>query len=254
MSISENLKGRTILIGKEPSNGRLMISVNIKGGNKNTAIGEMGSVPNCVSRCKPAENVAHCKVEIDSVGNLILMNGKPQNTTYVNGSEIMSKKIKADAKIELGVDRYRLNLCAVLEAAAKLVDIVVPKEYSISHLEQVWNEYNTNIKQIKMKQQRVGVYSSIPMGLSMLGGLVAGVAPQIRTAALIFTGVAFVFLLLTLFLRTKDKSIEKTEEVTDHFQNKYICPKCKHFMGMQSYKILRQNKKCPYCGCLLTDK
>lgn len=256
MSIFENLKGKTVLIGKNPSDCRLHISVKINGQPKSTAIGEMGSVSKCVSRSDPSKGVAHCKIDINNNGNMILTNVKLENTTYVNGAEIMSKQITKDSVVELGVGRYRLDICAVLEAASKLVEVVEPKVYPIKHLEAVWNEYNGSIKKIRKGQQRLGVYSSIPMGLSMLGGIVAGVVPEIRIAAIVFTGVAFGVFLLTLFVRTKDDSIEKTEEVTEKFQSKYICPnpKCKHFMGMQSYTILRQNKKCPYCGCLLTDK
>ena len=90
----ENLKGKTILVGKEPGNGRLFVSVKINGQPKTAAIGEMNSVPNSVSRCKPAENTAHCKIEVDATGNLIVTNLKPQNVTYVNGAEIVSKKVK----------------------------------------------------------------------------------------------------------------------------------------------------------------
>ena len=86
MSVLDNLRGKTILIGKEPGNGRLLISVNIKGQVKNTTLGEMGCVPSCVSRCIPSDGVAHCKIDIDISGNITLTNAKPQNTTCVNAT------------------------------------------------------------------------------------------------------------------------------------------------------------------------
>ena len=63
MNITDNLKGKTILIGKEPEQSRLLIA--IKGTSQITTLGQIGSVPNSVSRCKPTEGVAHCQIEID---------------------------------------------------------------------------------------------------------------------------------------------------------------------------------------------
>ncbi len=139
MSI-DNLKGKTILVGKEPGNGRLFVSVKINGQPKTAAIGEMNSVPNSVSRCKPAENTAHCKIEVDATGNLVVTNLKPQNVTYVNGAEIVSKKVKSNGMIELGKDRYSVSVNTIIETASKIVATVIPtppsppEEYSCMHL------------------------------------------------------------------------------------------------------------------------
>ena len=70
----EQLKGKTILIGKEPSQGRLLVA--LPGSGKSAAIGLPGSVPASVSRCRPAEGIAHAKISIDQSGNIILTNLK----------------------------------------------------------------------------------------------------------------------------------------------------------------------------------
>lgn len=72
----ENLKGSTILIGRESDNGRLLVSLMINGTAKTAAMGSAGSVPNCVSRCKPAEGVGHCKIVIDGGGNMTIVNNE----------------------------------------------------------------------------------------------------------------------------------------------------------------------------------
>lgn len=259
MSNIDNLKGRTILVGKEPGNGRLSVCVKIKGQPKVATIGELNSVPGSVSRCKPAEDVAHCKIEVDASGNMIVTNLKPQNVTYVNGAEIVSKKIKEDGTIELGTDRYSIQVSKIVETASKIVTAVCPpppEEKSIKHLQQVWDEYNGKMRKIKIRQRNNGLLSSIPIAFSMLGGLIAGVAPEIREYALIFTGIALVIMLIGFYRRFTDKSIEEMESITEDFQKKYVCPKqgCHHFLGMQPYNILRQNKKCPYCGCGFNEK
>ena len=264
MSIIDNLKGKTILVGKEPGNGRLFVSVKINGQPKTAAIGEMNSVPNSVSRCKPAENTAHCKIEVDNSGNLTVTNLKPQNVTYVNGAEIVSKKVKQNGMVELGKDRYSISVNTIIETASKIVGAVCPppptppEEYSIKHLKKVWDEYNGKLREIKIRQRNIGLLSSIPMAFSMLGGLIAGVAPEIREYALILTGIALLIMIIGFYKKFTDKSIEEIEEITEEFQKKYICPNkkkpCNHFLGNVPYNILRQNTKCPYCGCGFNEK
>lgn len=265
----DNLKGKTILVGKEPGNGRLYVSVNVNGQHKVAPIGEMQSVPNSVSRCKPGENIAHCKITVGENGEMTITNMKPQNVTYVNGTEVMSKRLKAGSRIELGKDRYVMDLNAVIMAAQKIVGVthVQPtyskpapqmptQEYSIRHLKRVWNEYNNSMKSIKIRQRNNGLLSSIPMAFSMFGGLVAGVAPEVREIALVFTGIALFIMLIGFYKRFTDKSIDESEELTEEFQHNYVCPnpQCHHFMGNQPYNVLRQNKTCPYCKCKLTEK
>ena len=96
------------------------------------------------------------------------------------------------------------------------------------------------------------------MAFSMLGGLIAGVAPEIREYALILTGIALLIMIIGFYKKFTDKSIEEIEEITEEFQKKYICPNkkkpCNHFLGNVPYNILRQNTKCPYCGCGFNEK
>ena len=264
MSSIDNLRNKTILVGKEPVNGRLFVSVKINGQPKTAAIGEMNSVPNSVSRCKPTEGTAHCKIEVDGTGNLIVTNLKPQNVTYVNGAEIVSKKVKPNGMIELGKDRYSVNVNTIIETASKIVVSVCPpppppaEEYSIKHLKKVWDEYNGKMKAIKIRQKNIGLLSGIPMAFSMLGGLIAGVAPEVREYALVLTGIALFIMLIGFYKKFTDKSIEETEQIAEEFQRKYVCPNkkkpCNHFLGTKPYNLLRQDKKCPYCGCVYNEK
>lgn len=270
------LKGKTILIGKEPGQGRLLIA--IKGAPKVTTLGQIGSVPNSVSRCKPAEGVAHCQIEIDQTGNMTLTNMKAQNVTYVNGFEIMSKRIDSTSTIMLGKDRFGVNVMEILNAAQQILIAIGGSRsgnngpgnvggaggagiqpggpYSIKHLKDVWDDYSASLKKIKIRQKHIGLLSSIPIAFTMLGTIIIGVAPEIRPFAIVFTGIALIVMLIGLYLRFTDKSIEETEKLNEKFQDRYVCPnpKCHHFLGNQSYKILRQNKICSYCKCQLTEE
>ena len=258
------LKGKTILIGKEPGQGRLLIA--IKGIPKIATLGQISSVPNSVSRCKPAEGIAHCQIEVDQAGNMTLTNLKAQNVTFVNGAEIMSKRIDTASAITLGKDRFGINVTEIINAAQKILTVggggvgenigTGSGPYSIKHLKNVWDDYSGSLKQIKIRQKNIGLLASIPIAFSMLGGLIAGVAPEIRSFALVFTGIALVVMLIGFYKRFTDKSIEETEQLNEKFQDRYVCPnpKCHHFLGNQPYNILRQNKNCPYCKCQWTEE
>ena len=258
------LEGKTIFIGKEPGNGRLLIAVK-EGGNVKTAIiGEIGCVPSSVSRCKPAEDVGHCKLTIDQNSVMTLTNLKAQNVTYVNDTEIIAKRVTADSKVSLGKDKYVISLNNILEIAKKLVGQSREQahgqqkqiEVSIKPLKKVYYDYKQQSKAIKIRQKNIGILASVPMAFSMLGGLTAACLPEIRSYAVIFTGIAFMVLIVGLYMRITDKSMDEQEKLTEKFQNTYVCPnpECRHYVGNQDYNILRQNKKCPYCGCKYSEK
>ena len=80
-----------------------------------------------------------------------------------------------------------------------------------------------------------------------------------RTSAKEATGVEESEGLLSEVLdELTDVMEEVTEEITEEFQKKYVCPNkkkpCNHFLGNVPYNILRQNTKCPYCGCGFNEK
>ncbi len=265
----DRLKGKTILIGRESGQGRLLVA--LLGSGKGAAIGGVGSVPGSVSRCRPNEKTAHCKIEIDPSGNMVLTNIKPENVTFVNDLQIQSKKITPSCTISLGRDRYLLDLNLVLQTATKLVGATTPsptpKTYSIQHLEKVWNRYEATLEAIQRGQQERGKRRMLPMMIgvasSVITALIAFFRDQIydetvRNFLTILPALVAVISFIIYFRNytEKDTSIEDKKNAQDKLFDHYVCPnpQCNHFMGNQPYKVLRQNKKCPYCGCSLTDK
>lgn len=269
----ERLKGKTILVGKEPGQGRLLVA--ISGTGKTAAIGSPGSVPNCVSRCKPAEGVAHAKITVDQDGNIVLTNMKSQNVTFVNGLEIQSKKIIQSNTVELGKDRFSVSVPVILETAKKIVGAVPPpvKQYNISDLEKIWNDFHDKGLKIKKRQKEQGIYAILPMFFTMGAGAVTFVLSfilgddykdeiQILSGILIVTGL--IMLAYSFTKRKNDTSIEDLEKISEDFQLRYVCPNpdCNIFFGAISYKLLKnqlrshkdQKMYCPRCGCELVGK
>ncbi len=240
-----NLKGKTILIGKEPGQGRLCITVMSNGKQVNAVIGTPGSVPNSVSRCK--DGTAHCKIDVDQSGNMVLVNMKPQNVTYVDGLEIESKKIDSSSIVSLGKDKYNININTIIDAVSKMVQ---EKEFDISHLEMVWNEYKEGKKDIKAKQRKINLSRTLCSIFTMCAMPCIYFFGKI---GYVLTGIGVIGTLIAFFCLKNDNSEERMDELAEDFQDRYVCPNpdCHRFLGNVSYKFLKKNYSmhCPYCKC-----
>ncbi len=249
----QRLKEKTILIGKEPSQGRLLIAMKLNGQYKVAALGAAGSVPNSVSRCNPAEEIAHCKIVTDANGSMTITNLKPQNMTYVNGSEILAKKITMESSVALGKDMFQIDLAAVMDAALKLVSSVPPPPVSIKHLETVWSEYESTNEAIAQRQQEKGRRRMLPMIIGSVSGLVAPLLAAVSSSSTLFVTAPISIISFVIYFKIyneKDTTLEERKAAQDALIDNYVCPHehCRHYVGQQPYKVLRQNKKCPYCG------
>lgn len=256
----ENLKGKTILIGKEPGQGRLMVAVS--GTGKSGTIGAVGSVPGCVSRCKPMEGVGHAAIMVDANGNMTLKNVKTQNITYVNGMEIVSKRIEPSDTVELGKDRFGIHLQTVLDTAKKLASAAIPggggttaKTFNMAHLEMVWNNYHDSLRDLREKQKRVnlirsgcGIFTMCAMPCIFFFGAIGYVLTAIGVIGNIYSFIGL----------KNDDTPEEQERITETFQEQYVCPNpdCNKFLGNLSYKLLKRqySMHCPYCKCEYVEK
>lgn len=261
---------KIILVGKEPEKGRLLISTSVNGKTVNATLGDPGSVPSCVSRCRPAEGIAHCKIVLSDNGDMVLTNLKPENVTYVNGREIISKKITSDADVSLGKLKYPINIKEILSIVnrpagqpAGVKPSQKVNEYSIRPLKAVWDTYHDEMFNLQKRQKNQALVKGLYMPLTILSSI-AGIAARhiglddsIASAIsyLMYATAAFV-LFYGLYKSFTDKSLEEKEQISEKFQNDYVCPnpECRHFMGNQPYKILRQNSSCPYCKCKFNEK
>ncbi len=266
----ERLKGKTILIGREHDQSRLLIA--IQGNGKNAATGSPGSVPASVSRCKPAEGMAHAKISVDQSGNMVLTNMKSQNVTFVNGHEIASKRVSLSDTIELGKDKFNINLSVVIETAKKILSVApspqpLAKKFNISHLEWVWNDYHDKVIEIRRRQKQQGVYASLPMfctlGAGVLGFVLSNILDEeykgvIQALSGILGAIGLVLLAFSFIKRKNDTSIEDLEELSEEFQDRYVCPNpdCNKFLGNISYKLLKKqySMHCPYCRSEFVEK
>lgn len=218
-----------VIIGRNQETRQLNI---IKDGQSST-YGKAGSVPMDVSR-------HHISLQPAEAGKWFIRNLNERNVTFVNGISIESKTVSEKDNIELGNSRYLFPWAALREPKVEVADI--------RPLRRVWEEYNQENIRIRKRQRDNGLLASVPMGFTMLGGLVAGVGPaEIRGIAYVFTAIALIIMLYGFYRRFTDNSIEEQEELKKKLQRNYTCPKCGHFLGFQDYEVLAQGDSCPYC-------
>lgn len=250
----ERLKGKSILIGKDPARGCLLVAL---AGGGSAAIGAPGSVPGSVSRCRPLEGIAHARIDIDGNGIMTLTNLKPQNVTYVNGRQIESKHISAADTIELGADRFGLNLSLIGEAARRLAGTGNDnrQEFDISHLEHVWEEYQESLKHLYDENRRInlirtgcGIFTMCAMPCIFFLGPV-GYA---------LTGVGVIGNIYSFVGLKNDNTYDKQKTIKECFQDHYICPnpQCGKYFGEISFRLMKRQYKmqCPHCKCKFTEK
>ena len=217
-----------IIIGRNPNTRQLAI---IKDG-KQLLYGATNSVPMDVSR-------HHMSLKSVGTGKWLIKNLNENNVTFVNGIAVESKTISESDKVELGNSRYLFSWTALQEPKVETVDI--------RPLKQVWEDYQQKNFSIKEHQKNMGLLASIPLGFSMLGGVIAGIASEIQGIALTFSGVAFIIFLYGWYKRSQDNSNIEFNANQEDFERKWICPKCKRPLNFRSYTILEQNDACPYC-------
>ena len=217
-----------IIIGRDQQTRQLCV---VKDGNSKL-YGQPNSVPMDVSR-------HHISLQPVGTGKWQIKNLNERNVTFVNGIAVESKTISESDKVELGNSRYLFPWISIQEPKVETIDI--------HQLKKIWDDYQQEDIAIRNRQKNIGLLASIPLGFSMLGGIIAGVAPEIRELALLFTGIAFVVFLYGLYRRSQDNSTIELKRLQEDFERKWVCPKCKHPLNYRSYTVLEQNDGCPYC-------
>ena len=255
----DSLKGMKLLIGKDKCQGGLMVAVTVNEQTKTAIVGSPNSVPSCVSRCQPDLGIAHCSIDIDKDGKMVITNLKQLNITYVGGSQVVSKSLDENSDVELGANKYKLPISLVLQTAQKIVS---PKpsapELSLLPLKAVWDNYCQEEQRIRQGIKERQDFARIPPIFTSSAGLltaltivIEGVPNWIRAIGVMFTFIGIIMFIIMYVLAKRDNSQKELEALNDKLIDDYVCPNpaCHHFMGKQPYKVLKQNKKCPFCGC-----
>ena len=208
---------------------------------------------------EPTVSRKHCKVTINGDGTYTIENLSTTSFTKVDGQDIIKTKSTLDCEIQLGpVFKAKLkDLIGI--PAGKPTD----KEFSISHLQKVWEDYHEGGLAIKDIQHKMSLYQRIPVFFTIGAGALTSVSwslgwggwVKILSICLTVTG----FLLMIYFFKQASKFNpgRESDKLQQAFQNNYHCPnpECQRFLGNYSYTLMKNQNKmsCPYCKCKYTE-
>lgn len=218
-----------IIIGRNTSTRQLNVTKN--GVTKN--YGPANSVPMDVSR-------NHISLQPTGNGKWTIKNLNAKNVTFVNGIGIESKTITEADKVELGSSHYLLPWEALAEPKVETTDI--------RPLEKVWNEYDEQRMALQITERKFQTARSATGIITMLAiacSLILGHGPIYLVLYALAIGISVVFTIVA-YQRSSEVP-QRQRKLNKLFQQRYVCPKCGHFMGFQDYDVLTQNDGCPYC-------
>ena len=218
-----------IIIGRDQQTRQLCI---IKDGNSRL-YGQANSVPMDVSR-------HHISLVPAGSGKWKIKNLNERNVTFVNGIAVESKTISESDKVELGNSHYLFQWSALSEPKVETIDI--------RPLKAIWKEYDEQKFDSQIAERKFNAARSATGIITMLAiacSIILGHGPIYIMLYAVAIGISVAFTYQAYIKSTEVP--QQQRELTKHFQQRYVCPKCGHFMGFTDYDILTQNDACPYC-------
>lgn len=167
------------------------------------------------------------------------------NGTFVNGSQIVKKRVTLTDEIKLG-SSYRLNLSEVLK---------YNNDYSeeFAALKKIYDNYTeAKVKIQSSNQFKTRLMQSFPFALPGVIGVAIGFfgkgSPELLGFSLFITICAPT---VGIYLGAKQsaKTPQQLQDITNRFKIDYVCPKCGTFLGEIPWESLRNKKQCPLSSC-----
>lgn len=228
-----------IIVGREEKTSEPRLRLIIDG--KERFLATKTHVPKTVSR-------RHCVLSVNGDEILIKNMKEGVNPIYVNGQEVEQKRIKKEDIIQLGLEKYSVDVVAILAALGGGTG----ESMSIAHLEKVYNDYYETIVKMQERDRKNNAVSRIISLLLMGFGVISFMIPTSGSGDGIFINVMRVTLvavaLIFAIIGFRDTSNpRKLQELKDKFLDDYVCPKCGKSFGSLRYKDLAKYVSCPSC-------
>lgn len=167
------------------------------------------------------------------------------NGTFVNGAQIVRKRVSPTDQIILGTE-YILNLSDTLKSNNDYSE-----EFAL--LKDVYNNYvQAKVKIQSANQFKTRLFQSLPFALPGIIGVVIGFmgkgSPELFGLSLFITVFAPT---VGIYMGAKQasKAPQQLQDIANQFKIDYVCPKCGTFLGEIPWESLRNRKQCPVSSC-----
>lgn len=221
-----------LIIGRDAATSQLSVIA----GQQQAKLGQPGSVPKTVSR-------QHCSLAINTDGTVTLKNLKAENTTYVNGVAVEQKRIKAGDTVELGPDRYHVDMQAVKAWADK----IMPKYVDIRPFRKLYADYEHQTLQMAIAERRFNALRSATGLITMAAIIMSFTVGRGPVYLVLYATAVIISAIFTIKAYHDSSNTPKRKiELDKAFKAKYRCPNCGHHYSM-NFDELSQYDACPFC-------
>ena len=221
----------------------------------------------------PTVSRKHCKVTDNGDGTYTIENLSPSGTK-VDGVDILRTTAKLNSRIQLG-QSFSATLVELIGVpsvspstnrsssttkssnanASKIKNQEQEvKTYDISHLRNVWEDFNsTNLAMAEAQRKTnlvrtgLGIFTMCAMPTIFFFGPVGYVLTGIGVLGNIYSFVGM----------RNSETAEERQHRQEEFDDAWICPnpECGHSLMAKNYKMLvRNHQSCPYCKCKYVEK
>lgn len=167
------------------------------------------------------------------------------NGTFVNGVQIVKKRVTKTDKIILGPE-YNLDLQEALKSN---------NDYSeeFAALKKVYDNYiQAKVKIQSANQFKTRLFQSLPFALPGIIGVMIGFlgkgSPELFGLSLLIT-ICAPTIGIYLGAKQASKPPQQLQDLANQFKIDYVCPKCGTFLGEIPWESLRNRKQCPVSSC-----
>ena len=167
------------------------------------------------------------------------------NGTFVNGAQIVKKRVTPTDKIILGLG-YVLDIREAQKGR---------NDYSEEFLalKKVYDDYiQAKVKIQSSNQFKTRLFQSLPFALPGVIGVIIGFlgkgSPMFLGISL-FVAICAPTIGIYMGAKQASKTPQQLQDLANKFKIDYVCPKCGTFLGEIPWESLRNRKKCPVSSC-----
>lgn len=167
------------------------------------------------------------------------------NGTFVNGAQIVKKRVTPTDKIILGLG-YVLDIHEALKSS---------NDYSEEFfaLKKVYDDYiQAKVKIQSSNQFKTKLFQSLPFALPGVIGVIIGFlgkgSPMFLGISL-FVAICAPTVGIYMGAKQASKTPQQLQDLANKFKIDYVCPKCGTFLGEIPWESLRNRRQCPVSSC-----
>ena len=187
----------------------------------------------------------HARLVREEDGCWLLEDINSTNGTFVNGCQIIKKRVTPTDEIKLG-DSYSVTLSDILK---------YNNDYSeeFARLKKIYDDYiQAKVKIQSSNQFKTRLFQSLPFALTAVVGVMIGFLGKGNSELLIislFVTICAPTIGIYLGAKQSSKIPQQLQEIANQFKIDYVCPKCGTFLGEIPWESLKNRKQCPVSTC-----